>query len=134
MENTTNKTMTSREFYTAVINANITDTVTEFATKALVKLDEKNEKRKAEGSKTAKANVAIKEAIVSAMEQGVTYTAAEVVALGVEGVTSTQKASALMRQIVAAGQAIESEVKIKGKGKVKGYTLITPENDETTEE
>lgn len=134
MENTTNKTMTSREFYTAVINANITDAVTEFATKALVKLDEKNEKRKAEGSKTAKANVAIKEAIVSAMEQGVTYTAAEVVALGVEGVTSTQKASALMRQIVAAGQAIESEVKIKGKGKVKGYTLITPENDETTEE
>lgn len=129
-----NKAMTSREFYTAVINANIADTVTEFATKALAKLDKKNEKRKTEGSKTAKANVAIKEAIVNAMEQGVTYTAAEVVALGVEGVTSTQKASALMRQIVAAGQAIESEVKIKGKGKVKGYTLITPENDEMTEE
>ena len=134
MENATNKTMTSREFYTAVINANIADTVTEFATKALAKLDEKNEKRKAEGSKTAKANVAIKEAIVNAMEQGVTYTAAEIVALGVEGVTSTQKASALMRQIVTAGQAIESEVKIKGKGKVKGYTVITSKNDETTEE
>ena len=134
MENTTNKTMTSREFYVAVINANIADTVTEFATKALTKLDEKNEKRKAEGSKTAKVNIAIKAAIVNAMEQNVTYTAAEVVALGIEGVTSTQKASALMRQIVSAGQAFESEVKIKGKGKVKGYTLITPENDETTEE
>lgn len=134
MENTTNKTMTSREFYTAVINANIADTVTEFATKALAKLDEKNEKRKAEGSKTAKANVAIKAAIVNAMEQGVTYTAAEIVALGVEGITSTQKASALMRQIVAAGQAVESEVKIKGKGKVKGYTLTETETEIETEE
>lgn len=118
-----NTKMTNREFLNAVISAGISAEVTEFATASLTKIDEKNEKRKASGSKTAQANVAIKSAIVAAMENGVTYTAAEIVALGVEGVTSTQKASALMRQIVAAGQATESEIKIKGKGKVKGYTL-----------
>jgi hypothetical protein len=132
--NTENKAMTTREFYTAVINANVAEDVTKFAENALAKLDEKNAKRKAEGSKTAKENVAIKANLVAAMEKGVTYTAAELFALGVEGVTSTQKASALIRQVVKTGEAVESEIKIKGKGKVKGYTLVTSEDDETVEE
>ena len=137
MANTTNtesKEMTTRGFYTAVIEAGVSDEVTKFAEKALAKLDEKNAKRKAEGSKTAKENKVIKENLVAAMEKGVTYTAAELFALGIEGITSTQKASALIRQVVEAGGAVESEIKIKGKGKVKGYTLVTPEDEETTEE
>lgn len=132
--NAENKAMTTREFYTAVISANVAEDVTKFAENALAKLDEKNAKRKAEGSKTAKENVAIKANLVSAMEKGVTYTAAELFALGVEGVTSTQKASALIRQVVKAGEAVESEIKIKGKGKVKGYTLIASEDGETVED
>ena len=129
-----NTTMTSREFYNAVINANVNEQVTAYAQAQITKLDEKNEKRKSEGSKTAQANVTIKAAIVNAMENGVTYTAAEIMALGVEGVTSTQKASALMRQIVTAGQAVESEIKIKGKGKVKGYTLVAESENENEDE
>lgn len=124
-----NAVMTNRQFLTAIVEGNVTPEIIEFAKAQIVKLDEKNAKRRETGSKSAQANVAIKEAIVSAMEAGVTYTAAEVVALGVEGVGSTQKASALLRQIVEAGQAVETEVKIKGKGKVKGYTLteVNPE-------
>lgn len=129
-----NVKMTNRQFLTAVISAGISPEITEFATASLAKIDEKNDKRKANGSKTAQANVAIKSAIVSAMENGVTYTAAEIVALGVEGVGSTQKASALMRQIVDAGQATVSEIKIKGKGKVKGYTLAESAESEDTED
>lgn len=115
--------MTQREFFTAVISANISDSITEYATSAIAKIDEKNAKRKSTGTATQKANVAIKEAIVSAMEAGETYTASAIVALGIEGVTSTQKVSALMKQIAETGKVVVSEVKITGKGKVKGYTL-----------
>lgn len=115
--------MTQREFFTAVASANISDSITEYATSAIAKLDEKNAKRKTTGTATQKANKVIKDTILSAMEKGVTYTAAEIVALGIEGVTSTQKVSPLMKQIADTGKIIISEVKIKGKGKVKGYTL-----------
>jgi len=124
-----NATMTNRQFLTAIVEGNVTPEIVEFAKAQIVKLDEKNTKRRATGSKTAQANVAIKEAIASAMEAGVTYTAAEIVALGIEGVGSTQKVSPLMKQLSDAGKVVISEVKIKGKGKVKGYTLteVNPE-------
>lgn len=124
-----NVTMTNRQFLTAIVEGNVTPEIVEFAKTQIVKLDEKNSKRRATGSKTAQANVAIKEAIVSAMEAGVTYTAAEIVALGIEGVGSTQKVSPLMKQLSDVGKVAISEVKIKGKGTVKGYTLteVNPE-------
>jgi hypothetical protein len=36
---------------------------------------------------------------------------------------SVQKASALLRQIVEAGKAVQSEVKVTGKGVQKAYAL-----------
>lgn len=116
--------MTQREFYTAVMSANVSDAIKSYAEGAIAKIDAKNQKRASEGSKTAKANAPIKEAIVASMQEGHTYTAAEIVALGIEGVTSTQKASALLRQIAEAKKVVVTEVPIRGKGKVKGYTLV----------
>lgn len=116
--------MTQREFYTEVTKSNVSDAIKEYAQTAIAKIDAKNQKRASEGSKTAKANAPIKEAIVASMQEGHTYTAAEIVALGIEGVTSTQKASALLRQIAEAKRVVVTEVPIKGKGKVKGYTLV----------
>ena len=124
MENTT---MTSRTFYMNVINANISDEMTAFAESALEKLDKRNSSRKEKGTKTQHENTAIKSAIINAMDRGTTYTAAEISSLGIDGITSTQKASALMRQLVESGEVTETTVKIKGKGKVKGYTLVTVE-------
>lgn len=116
-----------REFLMTVVNANISDEITAFADERVRHLDEVNERRKKKGSKTQRANVEIKSALLAALENGVTYTAAEVAALEVEGITSTQKASALLRQLVEDGKVTVTDVKIKGKGKVKGYTLITVE-------
>ena len=124
MENTT---MTSRTFYMNVVNANISDEMTAFAMSALEKLDKRNNSRKEKGTKTQHENTAIKSAIINAMDRGTTYTAAEISSLGIDGITSTQKASALMRQLVESGEVTETTVKIKGKGKVKGYTLVTVE-------
>lgn len=118
-----NTTMTSREFFNAVIEGNITDEIKDFAKSQIEKLDSKNAKRKTTDSKTQKENKAIKESLLTIMEKDKVYTASEVAGMEIEGITSTQKASALLRQMVETGTLTSEEVKIKSKGKVKGYRL-----------
>lgn len=118
-----NTTMTSREFFNAVIEGNITDEIKDFAKSQIEKLDSKNAKRKSTDSKTQKENKAIKTSLLATMEKDKVYTASEVAGMEIEGITSTQKASALLRQLVEEGKLVSEEVKIKGKGKVKGYRL-----------
>ena len=125
-------TMTKREFLTAVVASDISTEIREFAQEQLLKLDERNAKRKTQGTKVQQANVGIMSAILTAMQRNVTYTASTIAEMGIEGITSTQKASSLLRQLVSEGSVIETEVPIKvaGRGtrKVKGYTLA-PETD-----
>ena len=52
--------MTNREFFTAVINANINAEITDFATDAIRKLDERNSKRKSTQTAAQKANETFK--------------------------------------------------------------------------
>ena len=108
--------MTRREMFEAIVNGNITDEVVEMAQNEIVKMDERNAKRKNTPSKTALANEPIKAQIVEVLTSE-PQTASEI-AEKVE--ISTQKASALLRQI--DGVTV-TEVKVKGKGKVKGYSL-----------
>lgn len=114
------KTMTNREFLNTIIEANINDDLTTFATNALSKLDERNAKRASVPSKTAVANAPIKEAIVNFLraEENRWASASEV---GEAVEITTQKASALLRQLVA-DEAVESqEQKVPKKGRVKVY-------------
>jgi len=122
-----NATMTNRQFLTAIVENKVTPEIVEYAKAQIEKLDEKNKKRRETGTANQRANEGIKEAILGAMEAGVTYTAAEIVTFGIDGITSTQKVSPLMSQLSDAGKVTISEVKIKGKSKVKGYTLVNPE-------
>lgn len=115
--------MTSREFFTAVIEGKINDEIKEFAQLQIEKLDSKNAKRKTTESKTQKENKDIKKTLLATMEKDKVYTASEVAGMEIEGITSTQKASALLRQMVETGTLTSEEVKVKGKGKVKGYRL-----------
>lgn len=129
-----NKTMTSRDFYSAVVKANISDEMTAYALDYIKKLDERNQTRKERGTTAQRLNVIIKRAIVDALDYDTTYTASEVASMGIEGITSTQKASALLRSMVEDGAMTTVDVKIKGKGKVKGYTLVKPEEEEEEDE
>ena len=109
-------TMTRREMFEAIVNGNVTEEIVAMAQSELVKMDERNEKRKNSPSKTAIANEPIKAQIVEVLTTE-PLTASDVAnAVGI----STQKASALLRQI--EGLTV-TEVKVKGKGKVKGYAL-----------
>lgn len=108
--------MTQREFYTAVINANLNEEMTQFATDAIAKLDARNAKRANTESKTQIANKPIIEAISKVLtdEPMLTSKIAELCEI------STQKASALVKKV----EGVQSvDVKVKGKGTQKGYFL-----------
>lgn len=113
--------MTNREFLNAVINAEISDELTAQAQDMLAKLDARNAKRSATPSKTAIANEPIKAKIVELLSDATELMTAPQVgeAIGV----STQKASALLRQMVEVGTLVSEEIKVPKKGKMKGYTL-----------
>ena len=108
--------MTQRDFYTAVVNANLNDEMTTFATEAIAKLDARNAKRAEKPSKTQIANEPIIKAIseVLTSEPMLASKIAELCEI------STQKASALVKKV----EGVQSiDVKVKGKGTQKGYFL-----------
>ena len=108
--------MTQREFLNNIINGNIDNDTIEMAKAEIAKLDARNDKRRNTLTKEQKENEVIKESILGVLN-GVT-TAAEV---GKALEISTQKASALLGQLAYEEKVIVSEVKIKGKGTVRGY-------------
>ena len=113
--------MTNREFLTAIASGTINEDVQAHAVASLEKLDAANLARKNKPSKKALENAPIIEQIVNeVLTVDTPMTAGQVAeAVGI----STQKASALLRSIVAAGTAVATDVKVAGKGTVKAYSL-----------
>ena len=70
-----NTTMTSREFFKAVVEGNITVEVKDFAELQIRKLDNKNAKRKSTDSKTQKENREIKKTLLTTFENDKIYIA-----------------------------------------------------------
>ena len=113
--------MTNREFLTAIANAeNLSAELVEHATNEIAKMDAANEKRKNKPSKTAVENAPIIEALTNALTSDPQTAADLATAVGI----STQKASALLRSIVAAGTAVATDVKVPNKGTCKAYSLV----------
>lgn len=112
--------MTQREFFNAVITANVSAEITAFAKERIAHLDTVNDNRKSKGTVTQRENAVLRADILAKVDKGVTYTANEIATL--MGIT-TAKASAMCKQIAENGNATVTDVKIKGKGKVKGYTF-----------
>lgn len=121
--------MTNREFYTAIANGTITEEIVAHASAALTKLDEANEKRKNKPSKKSTENAPILEAITNALTTEVKIAADIAVEVGI----TTAKASALLRQLVAAKVAQVTDVKVPKKGTVKGYSLAAVETEAEVE-
>lgn len=118
--------MTNREFYTAVANGTINEEIVAHATSAIEKLDNALEARKNKPNKKALENAPIIESILGVLT-------AEPQTAAVIGETvgiSTQKASALLRQIVADKKAVASDVKVPSKGVCKAYALTATDTAE----
>ena len=112
--------MTNREFYTAVINGNITNEVQEFAGAEVAKLDARNEKRRNTPTKAQEANIGVKTLIVEHL-RNVQSAVASDIASACE--VSTQKVSALCKQLVDEGKIKVADIKVKGKGTLKSYSI-----------
>ena len=119
--------MTNREFFKAVINAEVNEELKNFAQAEINKLDKKNEKRKNTQTKTQKENEGIKNSIVALLEEKGSMVAS---VIATELNISTQKASALCKQLVEEKELTVADVKVKNKGTLKQYAIAPTDNGE----
>ena len=121
--------MTQREFFTKVIEANISDEMTKKAQELVAGLDKRNAQKSATQTKTQKENEILKAEMLEKLVSGNSYLAVEIASI--MGF-STSKATALARQLVDSGKMSVKDVKVKGKGMQKSYSLVA-DVDEVTE-
>ena len=119
--------MTNREFYKAIIGSEVNEEIKAFAQEQIDKLDSKNEKRKNTQTKTQKENEGIKTSIVNLIEENGSMVAS-VIATKLN--ISTQKASALCKQLVEEKELVVSDIKVKNKGTLKQYAIAPTDSEE----
>ena len=113
--------MTNREFLNAIANLETASTeIREYAEAKLAKMDATNEARKNKPSKKSEENAPIMNQIATEI---LTVEAQTASAIAETAGISVQKASALLRQLVADGKATVTEVKIPKKGVQKAYSI-----------
>lgn len=110
---------TRREMLNTIAAGTMNDDVVAWAEAEIAKMDHANELRRNKLSKKAQENLPIIEAI----ENVLTSEPQTATVIGEKVGISTQKASSLLRKIVAAGNAEKVDVKVKGKGTQKGYLV-----------
>ena len=117
------KKMTAREFYTAVIGGKVGEAELAYAREAILKLDNKNAKRKAPNGEIKEENKPIAEAILSALANGSMTSPDLAKAIG----QNTQKTNGVAGEMVKLGMLDKFKVKVKGKGELTSYALATTE-------
>lgn len=112
--------MTYREFYNAVLNANISDEMNETAVEFLSKLDSRNEKRKSTETKEKKEVAARRDAVLEFLRENEGVFTRDQIAEAI-GIDAT-KVSGACKTLVDGGLVKKTEVKIDKSRKV-GYSL-----------
>ena len=112
--------MTNREFFNAIVKANINADITNHALAEIGKLDKKNAKRKATEGEIKVENKPIAEAILKALEGGSMLSANLAQAVGV----TTQKVNGVAGEMVKLGLITKTKVKVKNKGELTAYALV----------
>lgn len=124
---TTNSTMSTRAFLTAVIAMNNGEAVdiAALADKATAMLEQLDKERKATAERNAKKSSAENEPIIKAilgfLADGKAHLTTEI-ASAVE--VSNSKASAMLRKMLAEETVTQAEVKVKGKGVQKVWAIV----------
>jgi len=112
--------MTSREFFNAVVSADISEEITTYAKEQIEKLDIRNAKRSSKLSKAQQENENIKDSILVTLEDKAMFAAEIAKALDI----STNKAAALCKQLADSGKIKVTEVKVPKRGKCKQYSVV----------
>ena len=108
--------MTQREFFTEVMNSNVSDELKAYAEEAISKLDARNAKRSATPSKKSIENAPMVKAVGEFLTSEPTLASTIAEHFGI----SPQKAGTLAKAV--EGVQIR-KVKVKGKGEQNGYYL-----------
>ena len=124
------KKMTAREFYTAVIGGKVGEAELAYAREAILKLDNKNAKRKAPNGEIKADNKEIAQAILSALANGSMTSPDLAKAIG----QNTQKTNGVAGEMVKLGMLTKTKVKVKGKGELTAYSLVVTEEVATEDE
>ena len=113
--------MTVREFYQAVIEANINDELTTKATELTAALDARNEKRKGTGTKEKKETAERRAAVLAFLKEQTEPVTRDTIA----GVLDMEpaKVSGACKGLVDAGLVEKSEVKVEKARKV-AYSAV----------
>ncbi|MDY6424378.1 MAG: hypothetical protein SPL06_06445 [Bacteroidales bacterium] len=116
--------MTRRERLEMVIAQNITAELIEECKAELVKMDEANAKRKERENPHKTENAELMEKIVGVLTESTEPMQIDpiVEALGIEGLTR-QRVSSLCTLLVKDERITSTDVKVKGKGKRKAYSI-----------
>ena len=117
------KKMTAREFYTAVIGGKVGEAEVAYAREAILKLDNKNAKRKAPNGEIKEENKPIAEAILLALANGSMTSPDLAKSIG----QNTQKTNGVAGEMVKLGMLDKFKVKVKGKGELTAYALAPTE-------
>lgn len=114
--------MTKKEFYEAIANGANNEETVAYAIDRLEKMNAANAKRAiAQRAKADEFNRMVVEIIGHLDYEGDFILASDA---AVQFGTSTQKASSILRRAVELGKATSQDVKVAGKGYVKGYTIL----------
>ena len=115
--------MITREFYQAVIDANISEEITAFATAGIEKLDHALSLRKVSAAKKAQEKEAerapIRDAIMAVMTTEPKTATTLIEEAGVE--IKPQAIPSLLRGLCEEGIVVKTEVRVTGKGRQRGY-------------
>ena len=112
---------TQRDFLEVIIRTVESQEIVDFAKDEIQKLDKRNAKRRSSQTAKQKENEAIKEKILESLSAKEITLASDVAK---EQKISTQKASALLRQLAIDELVAQEDVKVKSRGVLKGYKLI----------
>ena len=124
--------MTTCEFYNAVLSMeNVPAEISEKAAALLSAMNKKNAKRSSKPTKAQKEN----EALLPIVREVLATADHPITASGLfeakPELKNVQKCSSLLRMLEKSGEVTSVEIKVKGKGKAKGYSLANAEPSDT---
>lgn len=121
-----NEKYTARDFYKEIMATDgVSDKAKDYAKTEIIKLDERNEKRKATKSKDQIANEEIAKDILKALENGAMTSPDLAKAIG----QTTQKTNGVAGEMVKSGELTKTKVKVKGKGELTQYAIAIPNEE-----
>ena len=121
-----NEKYTARDFYKEIMATDgVSEKAKDYAKTEIIKLDERNEKRKATKSKDQIANEEIAKDILKALENGAMTSPDLAKAIG----QTTQKTNGVAGEMVKSGELTKTKVKVKGKGELTQYAIATPNEE-----